>query len=129
MVFNDLDVDIEPVEVKNLGDKIYILWPDDKSAYYDSEWLQLRNLDNPSVRSRRSQIHLNDVELWNNSTLKERLIWISFDKIMEDNLTLHDTLTTLCKLGIIFIDNVPQKLGQLQKLASKIGFEYLTHYG
>jgi len=52
-----------------------------------------------------------------------------FQNVINKDSSLLKVLRTLCETGVFLIEGTPKEVGQIRKLAEKIGFIRLTHYG
>lgn len=127
---SELDLNVKPISIENHAQSLLIKWPGDVMGNYTSNWLRQRNLDDENTKHERNLLHnLDKKVLWKANDMKYNVQSFDFSQLFTNKQSLHDFLTALLQYGLVFIQNAPQKQGQLELLTKLIGFPYITPYG
>lgn len=121
----DLDKKISNVSVAGNGSSVKCTWTDGHESLFSEKWLIDRRFTKDNVSSRRLGPR-------DNPTLAGADLKFprdTFDAVMTDEKRLLSMLQKFCNIGVFILEGAPLSVGQLRKLAQKIGFIRVTHYG
>lgn len=108
-------------------DKVEVHWEDGHESAYDFRWLKKRSF-HPKEQQQWLDSNQAPYKTWLASDFK-KIPTMDFKTVIEDDNALLNWLQTLDVWGVCLIDNVPNSLGFVGKLANRVGFIKRTHYG
>ncbi|XP_071512001.1 gamma-butyrobetaine dioxygenase-like [Diadema antillarum] len=102
-----------------------IQWKDGHVSHYPATWLRCNvfsESDPDPVADMPSQ-------LWDAATCRDRIQIFDFNDLLSDDRALFELLREVKGLGIAIIENVPQKVRQIHRLAERCGYLTPCNYG
>ncbi|XP_069037821.1 gamma-butyrobetaine dioxygenase [Lepisosteus oculatus] len=123
----DLDVDtgVDRVELTE-PTKVSVVWPDQHTSEFDADWLKKRCFSPSARQKQREKLFLNDKQYWGSEL---RIPTASFEEVLSDDKAAYSWLTTLRRVGIVYLKGAPAEQGQVARLSDRIGYLRLTFYG
>ncbi|XP_026175390.1 gamma-butyrobetaine dioxygenase [Mastacembelus armatus] len=127
LLMADLDIHagVDIVEVTN-DNKVSVVWPDQHSSVFDSEWLKKRCFSPAARQALQEELFLNERYYWD-STL--RVPTANYQEVLHDDKAALAWLLALRRVGIVYLTGAPAEQGQVARLAERIGYLRLTFYG
>ncbi|XP_063951607.1 gamma-butyrobetaine dioxygenase-like [Lytechinus pictus] len=121
----NMDAKLKSVYLADKCKSINIIWDDGHVSNYPARWLRCNAFDDLEPDP------LVDIQpnLWDASRCRDRMRRFNFNELLSDDHTLYKMLLDVKVLGIALVENAPQKLGQVKKLAQKVGFLFPINYG
>lgn len=130
MLLADLDPEIKPDHIVSSDSGVSVTWSDKNNATYSSNWLRSRNLSDPLVVQKRTEVHLkSNKQTWGQVEMENNLVYYDFERCLTDDQYFLEALQFLFTYGIGMFENVPANNNQLTRLSEHIGYHYRTHYG
>jgi len=123
----NLDVAPQKVEFNQLKNEVTVQWDDGHDSTYSSEFLWDRRFTEEGQALRKNHIARRPA-LWGKE-MQGNIPEFDFEQALEDDKVLYDWMVALEEYGITILKNTPKKLGQLERLAKKVSFIQVTHYG
>ena len=122
---SDIDENITPVDASiDTSGTLQIKWSGDGHLTgYKADWLRQHCYSTEALAERRHRPLLWDSEL--NDNIQE---W-NYDQIVTDETTRLKMFQCIEDYGFAVLDQVPNKVDQIEKLAAIFGFIRETHYG
>ena len=131
-VYNDYKNKIaKNVHISNDKKVLSIDWEDDEQhprSEFNLDWLKQFRFATDDDDVVASNIYYRDRHIWGSEML-HKIPRYDFYLLLQDDMELYQWLRSLMKFGITVLDNVPQKPGQIHKLADRIAYLKLTGYG
>ncbi|XP_076011926.1 gamma-butyrobetaine dioxygenase [Genypterus blacodes] len=124
-----LDVDIHTgVDVVQVTDdnKVSIVWPDQHTSVFDAEWLRKRCFSPAARKTMQEELFINERYYWD---CKLHLPTADFNEVLHDDKAALAWLTSLRRVGVVYLRGAPAEQGQLDKLEERLGFLKMTFYG
>ncbi|RDD36325.1 Gamma-butyrobetaine dioxygenase [Trichoplax sp. H2] len=129
-VLDAYDVDTKASQAQLHPDRqeIEIKWDKDNHvSVFDTNWLKMRRF--PTDRDQVGhKIVYSDRRLWGGD-LNGDIPTTDFNEILHDDLALYKWLKNLAKVGLTLVKNVPEEVGQVERLADRIAYLRVTNYG
>ncbi|EDV24687.1 uncharacterized protein TRIADDRAFT_25731 [Trichoplax adhaerens] len=119
------------VRICDKGERLQIDWYEDEKHPYSEfklDWLRKYRFSTEEDEMVASNIYHRDRQIWGSEMLN-KIPRYDFYALLQDKLELYRWLRSLIKIGITILDNVPEKPGQMHKLADRVSFLKLTTYG
>ncbi|XP_071496920.1 gamma-butyrobetaine dioxygenase-like [Diadema antillarum] len=102
-----------------------IQWKDGHVSHYPAAWLRC------NVFSESDPDPVADMppQLWDAATCRDQIRIFDFNDLLSDDRALFALLREVKGLGIAIIENAPQRVGQLRRLAERCGYLTPCNYG
>ncbi|XP_071488571.1 gamma-butyrobetaine dioxygenase-like [Diadema antillarum] len=116
---------VETVMRSEDGKSMTIQWKDGHVSHYPVAWLRC------NVFSDSDPDPVADLppQLWDAATCRDRIRFFDFNDLLSDDRALFTLLREVKELGIAVIENTPQRVGQLHRLAERCGYLTPCNYG
>ncbi|XP_071512003.1 gamma-butyrobetaine dioxygenase-like [Diadema antillarum] len=116
---------VETVMRSEDGKSMTIQWKDGHVSHYPATWLRC------NVFSESDPDPVADMppQLWDAATCRDRIQIFDFNNLLSDDRALFALLREVKGLGIAIIENVPQKVRQIHRLAERCGYLTPSNYG
>lgn len=118
---------IKTAHIDQDSDELHVEWMDDgsyTSSRYRLDWLKTHQFvsptDNKQFRMKR--------RLWD-SNAELNVPRFDFNKVLSDKLELYEWLRSILQNGSAIIDNMPKKIGQIQRVTQQVTDIRQTAYG
>lgn len=126
--------DVRPLEAHFRPDKneLHIKWSTSKIAKVHKSTYSFPWLSRHSILQQNSQAKFNRIfepQTWDVRSLKATNLAISYHDFMNSEKTVLQALKIIAQVGICFMKDVPNKLGQVASIAERIGPIQETFYG
>ena len=108
--------------------QVTIEWDDGHVSEYPASWLRCHSFSADREPDFDPIVDL-PPELWDASTIRDRLRAFDFSDVLSDDATLFEMLRELKVSGLTVLGNAPRREGQIQRLAKRIGYLCPINYG
>ncbi|XP_061830823.1 gamma-butyrobetaine dioxygenase [Nerophis lumbriciformis] len=127
LLMSDLDIHtgIDVVEVTN-DNKVSIVWPDQHTSTFEAEWLKKRCFSQDARQTVQEELFFNERYYWGSEL---RIPTANYQEVLNDDKAALAWLLALKRVGIVYLKGAPAELGQVARLAKRIGYLRLTFYG
>ncbi|XP_044058044.1 gamma-butyrobetaine dioxygenase [Siniperca chuatsi] len=127
LLMSDLDIHtgVDVVEVTN-DNKVSIVWPDQHTSVFETEWLKKRCFSPAARRAMQEELFLNERYYWDS---KLCIPTADYQEVLHDDKAALAWLLALRRVGIVYLKGAPAEQGQVARLAERIGYLRLTFYG
>nr|XP_057925461.1 gamma-butyrobetaine dioxygenase [Doryrhamphus excisus] len=127
LLMADLDIHtgIDVVEVTN-DNKVSIVWPDQHTSMFEAEWLKKRSFSQEARQTMQEELFLNERYHWDS---KLHIPTANYQDVLNDDKAALAWLVALKRVGMVYLKGAPAELGQVARLAERIGYLRLTFYG
>ena len=119
----DRDIRAEKIEAVSSKETLSLIWPDGHVTAHTAEWLLHHAYDNHDVSD-----GLPDAVPWTQDSINEKPS-ITAAAVMETELGLSTLICQLREYGFSIVKNLAPKIGQVEKLAQRVGYLRDTHFG
>ncbi|XP_070533620.1 gamma-butyrobetaine dioxygenase-like [Ptychodera flava] len=122
ITMNHLDVNVTPdsISLSKDGELLTLIWPDGHRTEFKSGFLKGILFEERRVSENR--------HLWGSEIL-QNVPTFQFQHILDSDKALLGFMTELKNTGMLLVQNVPTEMGQLMKVAERVGFIRVTNYG
>lgn len=124
------DIAAEDVSVAEDGQSLTVKWNDGVTSHYPKHLLQ-RYSSRPARRQYRL-INGSAQNIWKEPKLSD-IHNCSFKDYMQDDKAFADTLSELCRTGLVFLKDVPrpEEMDEIpvEAIARRVGYIHQTFYG
>ena len=130
----DVDFNIKPSDVTHdtANDVVMVTWPDDHRSVFSASWLRERIFpkDWDSIEDCTGLKNHQPVP-WEQSDIADRLPFVEYQDICEDDAALFEHLENLLTLGLSIVRNAPKDKTVLPHLAKLMSYTIVrdTNYG
>ncbi|MEM7170880.1 MAG: TauD/TfdA family dioxygenase [Pseudomonadota bacterium] len=120
----DFPLNIRPASLANDVDEVRINWDHDgHESTYSAAWLAAHAYEPERRQARQFQ-----PTLWDKTFLKAPPE-INYGRIENSDSGLNELLLTVRQFGLCFVKDLPPEVGQMEKLAARIGFIQENNFG
>lgn len=128
----DIPKDIHPRWIRWDGEHLSIKWANDIPGYgsdHESIWRH-DFLKNPIVDTHDQRpLSGKAPTKWSRQTMSENQHWISFDDYISHDAKFAAAMQSLKRMGLIFVEDIPQSREMVEKIATRMGPLRNTFYG
>ncbi|KAI5956239.1 hypothetical protein KGF54_000714 [Candida jiufengensis] len=133
-----IDLNIKTKSITPKNDEIEIVWDNDHTSIYDTDWLRIHSYNPKLVPIEDKLKNAKEIlkqELWQVKDIENNLPQVDYNTVMQSSdetdqeEAIKDWSLKIWKYGFCLINNVPINPKDTEKLCEKLNYIRPTHYG